>query len=84
MRASTINEEMKVAAVNALSELAKEPVPDDVLQAFGLDALDFGAEYIIPKPIDSRLLGRVSGAVARAAVASGVARLPLPEGYADA
>ena len=81
VRASAINEAMKVAAVDALSALAREPVPEAVLQAFGLDSLSFGSDYIIPKPMDPRLPQRVSGAVARAAVSSGVARLPLPEKY---
>lgn len=81
VRASTINEEMKVAAVLALSELAREPVPDEVLLASGLDALTYGREYIIPKPVDERLLSRIAPAVARAAVDSGVARLPYPQDY---
>ena len=82
VRASMINEEMKVAAVHALAELAREPVPESVLKACGLDALEFGPGYIIPKPVDPRLLGRIAPAVARAAVDSGVARLPLPDNYA--
>ena len=81
VRASCINEEMKVAAVRALSELAHEVVPADVLSACDLDALAYGRDYIIPKPVDSRLLGRIAPAVARAAVDSGVARLPYPENY---
>ena len=81
VRASCINEEMKVAAVRALCELAREAVPDEVLTACGLDALAFGPDYIIPKPVDGRLLGRIAPAVARAAVDSGVARLPYPEDY---
>lgn len=81
VRAKVINEEMKVAAVNALAALAKEPVPADVLRAYGLEALSFGREYIIPKPMDIRLLGQVSAAVAKAAVDSGVARLPYPAHY---
>ncbi len=84
VRASAINEDMKIAAVHAIRELAKEPVPADVLKAFGVDQLSFGPEYIIPKPMDERLASRVSAAVARAAVESGVARLPLPEKYAEA
>ncbi len=82
VRATCINEEMKVAAVHALCELAREPVSDEVLSACGLDGLAFGPEYIIPKPMDSRLLSRLAPAVARAAVDSGVARLPLPDDYA--
>ena len=81
VRASAINEEMKMAAVRALAELAKEPVPQEVLTAYELDALSFGREYIIPKPTDSRLLGAVSEAVAQAAIDTGVARLPLPDHY---
>ena len=73
---------MKIAAVRALCELAREEVPAEVLRACQLEALSFGAEYIIPKPMDARLLPRVSAAVARAAVDSGVARLPLPHAYA--
>ncbi len=82
VRASAITEEMKIAAVHAIRDLAKESVPADVLSAFGLESLEFGPDYIIPKPMDSRLASRVSAAVARAAVESGVARLPLPEHYA--
>lgn len=74
VRASEINEEMKVAAVHALCELAREPVPQAVLDASTESALAFGPEYIIPKPMDSRLLGKVSTAVAQAAIDSGVAR----------
>jgi len=81
VRATAINEEMKVAAVNALKDLAKEPVTQEVLDAYELDSLDFGPEYIIPKPMDSRLLAAVSGAVAQAAVDSGVARQPFPAHY---
>jgi malate dehydrogenase (oxaloacetate-decarboxylating)(NADP+) len=84
VRAGVINEAMKIAAVKALSQLAREPVPAEVLQAFGLDELSFGKEYIIPKPMDARLQGRVAGAVARAAVETGVNRLPLPEEYLEA
>ena len=83
VRASAINEAMKVAAVESLSELAREPVPEDVLRAFGSESMSFGRDYIIPKPMDSRLQSRVSGAVARAAVDSGVARLPLPAHYLE-
>jgi malate dehydrogenase (oxaloacetate-decarboxylating)(NADP+) len=81
VRASRINEEMKIAAVRALCALAKEPVPAEVLEACELDSLSFGSQYIIPKPVDSRLLRVVASAVARAAVDSGVARLPYPENY---
>jgi len=81
VRASCINEEMKVAAVRALSALAHETVPPEVLAACGLDALAFGPDYIIPKPVDGRLLDAIAPAVARAAVDSGVARLPYPQDY---
>jgi malate dehydrogenase (oxaloacetate-decarboxylating)(NADP+) len=66
-KATQITENMKVAAAMALSELAREPVPADVLAAYNLTELKFGKEYIIPKPFDKRLLARVSGAVAKAA-----------------
>jgi malate dehydrogenase (oxaloacetate-decarboxylating)(NADP+) len=82
VRARRINEEMKIAAVHALRELAKEEVPAEVLAACELESLAFGPEYIIPKPMDRRLLSRIAPAVARAAIDSGVAGLPLPEGYA--
>jgi malate dehydrogenase (oxaloacetate-decarboxylating)(NADP+) len=81
VRASVINEEMKVAAVHAIRELAKEPVPQAVLDACDLTSLEFGKDYIIPKPVDERLLGFVSAAVAKAAVDSGVACLPYPAHY---
>ena len=81
VRATAINEEMKAAAVRALVDLAKQPVTQEVLDAYGLESLEFGADYIIPKATDSRLLGAVSTAVAQAAIDSGVARLPLPESY---
>ncbi|MDP4651382.1 MAG: malate dehydrogenase [Haliea sp.] len=82
VRASAINEEMKIAAVKALGDLAREPVPAAVLQACGETELSFGPRYIIPKPVDPRLLQRIAPAVARAAVDSGVARIPYPDGYA--
>ncbi|EOX4969490.1 malic enzyme-like NAD(P)-binding protein [Vibrio alginolyticus] len=81
VRASEINDEIKLAAVEAIRELAKEPVPEAVLKAAGVDKLEFGADYIIPKPMDSRLLPRVAKAVAQAAVNSGVARIEMPESY---
>ena len=81
IRATLINEEMKVAAVRALSALAREPVPAAVLAACEVDTLEFGSDYIIPKPLDGRLLTRIAPAVARAAVDSGVARLPYPKNY---
>lgn len=81
VRASRINEEMKIAAVHAIRDLAKLPVLESVLMAYGESSMSFGADYIIPKPMDPRLLGAVSAAVAQAAVDSGVARLPYPEHY---
>jgi malate dehydrogenase (oxaloacetate-decarboxylating)(NADP+) len=79
VRASTINEEMKIAACNALASLAKELVPDDVNKAYGQENLTFGREYLIPKPLDHRLISTVSLAVARAAVDSGVARAKIAD-----
>lgn len=81
VRASAINEEMKLAAAHAIRDLAKMPVPAEILTAYGVDKMEFGPEYIIPKPIDARLLNAVAGAVARAAVDTGVARIALPEQY---
>ncbi|HEY3699169.1 MAG TPA: malic enzyme-like NAD(P)-binding protein [Spongiibacteraceae bacterium] len=81
VRARRINETMKIAAVHAIRELAKTPVPADVLKAYQLTSLGFGKDYIIPKPLDTRLLGGVASAVAKAAVDSGVARLPYPKHY---
>lgn len=78
VRARCINTEMLIAAVKALAELAHEPVPQDVLAAYGLEALAFGKEYILPKPFDLRLREQIPLAVSRAAMASGVARLPMP------
>ncbi len=74
VRARAIDEEMKVAASHALAALAKEPVPDSVCQAYRLKTLQFGPEYIIPKPFDPRALVWVASAVARAAMETGVAR----------
>ncbi|CAM3539726.1 malic enzyme-like NAD(P)-binding protein [Parendozoicomonas haliclonae] len=81
VRATRINEEMKVAAAYALKDLAKEPVPQEVMDAYGVSSMKFGRDYIIPKPMDARLMGVVSAAVAKAAVDSGVARLPYPAHY---
>lgn len=75
--ASTINEEMKVAAAQAIAELAREEVPDDVLRAYGETNLKFGPQYIIPKPFDARVLYYVAPAVAKAAIDSKVARKQL-------
>ena len=81
VRARHITHEMKMAAVYAIAELAKEPVPEEVLKAYGAESMEFGPDYIIPKPNDPRLLGKVSMAVAEAAVEIGVARLPIPANY---
>jgi len=81
VRASAINDEMKIAAVEAIRSIAKEPVPEQVLKAAGVEKLEFGADYIIPKPMDPRLLPRIAKAVAIAAVESGVAQIDLPENY---
>ncbi len=79
VRARTINEEMKLAATKALAGLAKEKVPDSVLKAYELESLEFGRDYIIPKPLDPRLISRVAPAVARAAIETGVARLKIED-----
>ncbi|OFX59927.1 MAG: malic enzyme [Bacteroidetes bacterium GWA2_30_7] len=77
VRATCINEEMKLAAVKALAELAKEPVPDDVNLAYHSKNMSFGRDYIIPKPLDARLIYTVAPAVAKAAMDSGVALKPI-------
>jgi malate dehydrogenase (oxaloacetate-decarboxylating)(NADP+) len=79
VRARAINMEMKIAAARALAELAKEDVPDSVVNAYGGDRFTFGPEYIIPKPFDARVLTRESVAVAKAAVETGVAREPITD-----
>lgn len=81
VRAKTINDEMKIAAVHAIRKLAKEDVPAEVLVASGAKSLNFGKEYIIPKPMDPRLLKQVAFAVAQAAIDSGVAQIEMPENY---
>ena len=77
VRARTINEEMKLAASKALFDLAKEDVPDSVLRAYGVDSMKFGTDYIIPKPLDPRVMIWESPAVAQAAMDTGVARLKI-------
>ncbi len=77
VRATAINEEMKLAATRALAALAKEDVPDSVCHAYGVDRVRFGPEYIIPKPFDPRVLVWEASAVARAAMETGVAREPV-------
>ncbi len=84
VRAKAINEEMKVAAVKALCRLAHEPVPQEVLDAYQTESMSFGVDYIIPKPLDSRLMDYVASAVAKAAVESGIARTPYPAHYPKA
>ncbi len=79
VRATAINEEMKIAAVRAIAELAKTAVPEDVNMAYNTKNLKFGKDYIIPKPMDLRLITVVSPAVARAAIASGVARKKITD-----
>ncbi len=79
VRATDIDDGMKLAAVKALAELAREDVPDGVLKAYGIDHLRFGREYLIPKPLDYRVLLRVPPAVAAAAMESGVAREPIAD-----
>ena len=74
VRASCINLEMKIAAVHALAELTREPVPQEVLDAYDVDTMMFGPDYIIPKPLDPRLLNTIPRAVSKAAIATGVAK----------
>ena len=78
-QATAINEEMKLAAVRAIADLAKQPVPDVVNEAYHVNNLSFGPSYFIPKPVDPRLITQVSMAVARAAMESGVARKPITD-----
>ncbi|MFT4754414.1 MAG: malate dehydrogenase (oxaloacetate-decarboxylating)(NADP+), partial [Salibacteraceae bacterium] len=79
VRATTINEEMKLAAVMALAELAKEPVPEEVVEAYNETNLTFSKDYIIPKPLDFRLITKIAPAVAKAAMDSGVALEPIED-----
>lgn len=79
VRATQINEAMKMAAVEALADLARQPVPEMVNMAYGAKTMFFGPEYIIPKPLDPRLLTEVAPAVAKAAMESGVARHPIED-----
>ncbi|MGE4356845.1 malic enzyme-like NAD(P)-binding protein, partial [Halothiobacillus sp.] len=74
-RASRITPNMKIACVEALAALAREPVPESVLSVYGVDTLTFGAEYILPKPFDPRLIERLPAAIAAAAEKDGVARM---------
>ena len=70
-----------MAAVYALSDIAREPVPQAVLDAYGVKSMEFGKEYIIPKPLDPRLMDTVPPRIAKAAVDTGVARKPYPAHY---
>jgi malate dehydrogenase (oxaloacetate-decarboxylating)(NADP+) len=79
VRATAINDEMKMAAAHALASLAKQDVPEAVLKAYGVNSLSFGRDYLIPKPFDPRVLTWVAPAVARAAIESGVARKPIED-----
>lgn len=79
VRATAINEQMKLAAVKAIAALAKEPVPTVVNAAYGMEELKFGPDYILPKPLDPRLLTAVAPAVAKAAIESGIARKPITD-----
>jgi malate dehydrogenase (oxaloacetate-decarboxylating)(NADP+) len=79
VRARTVTEGMKMAAAQALAELAREPVTESVLKTYGLETLAFGREYLIPKPFDPRVLWHVAPAIAAAATAEGVARNPLED-----
>lgn len=79
VRATTINEEMKLAAVKAIAELAKETIPEEVIEAYGEKNISFGREQFIPKPLDPRLIYYVAPAVAKAAMDSGVAKTPIED-----
>ena len=79
VRATCINESMKMAAVEALAELSKLPVPETVSKAYGEKTIKFGKDYLIPKPLDPRLIGTISSAVAKAAMESGVAQNPIDD-----
>ncbi len=78
-RASEINEDMKIAAAKAIAALARKPVPKSLIRAYGLRKMEFGRDYILPKPFDKRLLSQVSPAIAEAAARSGVARRPIAD-----
>ena len=79
VRATTINEEMKLAAVHAIADLAKETIPEEVIEAYGEKSISFGKEQIIPKPLDPRLIYKVAPAVAKAAMESKVAKQPITD-----
>jgi malate dehydrogenase (oxaloacetate-decarboxylating)(NADP+) len=79
VRATAINEEMKLAAVKALANLAKETVPEQVIKTYNLKNLEFSKDYIIPKPFDTRLITEIPPAVAKAAIESGIAKKPITD-----
>ncbi len=79
VRATTINEEMKLAAVRAIADLTKQTVPEMVMKAYGAKSMKFGIDYLIPKPLDPRLITTISPAVAQAAMDSGVARIEIKD-----
>ena len=79
VRATGINDAMKLAAVRAIASLAEENVPDEVSEAYGEGALTFGRDLIIPKPVDPRLISAVAPAVAKAAMDSGIAQAPITD-----
>ena len=83
VRASKINIEMKIAAVHAIKNLAKQPIIREVLEAYKLDHLEFGREYLVPKPLDPRLLEVVPAAIAKAAILTKVAKLGYPKHYSE-
>jgi len=81
VHAKSINQEMQIAAVHALKDLAREPVPQVVLDAYKVDSMNFGKDYIIPKPLDPRLIDSVPPSIAKAAIDTGVARKAYPSHY---
>ena len=81
VRAHCVNRQMLIACVKALSALTRQEVPTSVLRAYHLDELKFGPDYIIPKPLDPRLITEIPPAVAMAAIETGVAGAPYPEHY---
>ena len=79
VEATEINEDMKLAAAYALAKLAKEEAPAEVCEAYGVESLSYGIDYILPKPLDPRILTWVTPAVAKAAMETGVARKPIAD-----
>ncbi len=82
VQATCINEAMKIAASRALADLARQPVPQEVVDANGGVPLEFGRDYVIPKPFDPRMIEYLCPAIAEAAVISGVAQAPVPDAEA--